>query len=307
MVKLTSRSPPLTNLQGIEGHVLAPILQEVARRQTGIPEMTLRTLMSAASAVVVLATAGAAGAAVTDLNFAGPGPQPQIYFNGFVPGTTTVDPHLSATLDLALTSVTAGGYQWNFSYNLANTSTAASRISAIGWDISTDFLSVVGVSGVFDTAASGQMSSLGSLDLCLKNAGGSNNCSGGGGGGLTMGQSGSGAFSLTFLDHVTTFITVQTPKYNNKGKLIGYTETQVPQVTSVAAPTSVAFNNFGMHLQGLDSGISTIAVPGDKPRDIGGIGGDIHDAVPEPTIWAMMIMGFGAVGATLRRRRPVLA
>ncbi len=30
-------------------------------------------------------------------------------------------------------------------------------------------------------------------------------------------------------------------------------------------------------------------------------------AVPEPATWAMMIMGFGAVGAMVRRRRPVMA
>ncbi len=29
-------------------------------------------------------------------------------------------------------------------------------------------------------------------------------------------------------------------------------------------------------------------------------------AVPEPTTWAMMIMGFGAVGAVIRRRRQTL-
>jgi hypothetical protein len=30
-------------------------------------------------------------------------------------------------------------------------------------------------------------------------------------------------------------------------------------------------------------------------------------AVPEPTSWALMIVGFGAVGATMRRRRTVAA
>jgi hypothetical protein len=31
------------------------------------------------------------------------------------------------------------------------------------------------------------------------------------------------------------------------------------------------------------------------------------DAVPEPATWAMMLMGFGAAGAILRRRRRALA
>lgn len=30
-------------------------------------------------------------------------------------------------------------------------------------------------------------------------------------------------------------------------------------------------------------------------------------SVPEPTTWALMILGFGLIGATLRRRHPVLA
>ena len=39
-------------------------------------------------------------------------------------------------------------------------------------------------------------------------------------------------------------------------------------------------------------------------------GGEIRgqlQAVPEPASWALMILGFGAVGATLRRRRAALA
>jgi hypothetical protein len=263
--------------------------------------MNLRNIFCAAAGVLALASAGAASAAVTELNFGAPGAQPQIYFTGFVPGTTTVDPHLSATLDLTLTSISAGGHQWNFSYNLANTSTTASRIATIGWDIAPDFLSVVGVGGVFGTAASGNMAMLGAKEFCLKDGGGANNCSGGGNGGLTMGQSGSGAFSLTFLDHITTYTTVQTPKYNNKGKLIGYTQTQIPVTTPIAGPTSVAFNNFGMHMQSLASGFSTGAIPGDKPLD------DIRNAVPEPTTWAMLILGFGVSGAMLRRRRAIPA
>ncbi len=34
---------------------------------------------------------------------------------------------------------------------------------------------------------------------------------------------------------------------------------------------------------------------------------DLHAAVPEPSAWAMMIMGFGAIGAMIRRRRTMSA
>ena len=40
-----------------------------------------------------------------------------------------------------------------------------------------------------------------------------------------------------------------------------------------------------------------------KPSITGGLG----NAVPEPGVWTMMILGFAAVGAMLRRRRAVLA
>ena len=35
------------------------------------------------------------------------------------------------------------------------------------------------------------------------------------------------------------------------------------------------------------------------------IGRELTGGVPEPTTWAMMVMGFGAVGFAMRRRRPV--
>jgi hypothetical protein len=34
---------------------------------------------------------------------------------------------------------------------------------------------------------------------------------------------------------------------------------------------------------------------------------DIQTAVPEPATWLVMILGFGAVGAMLRRRRALTA
>ncbi|WP_293682759.1 PEPxxWA-CTERM sorting domain-containing protein, partial [uncultured Phenylobacterium sp.] len=36
-------------------------------------------------------------------------------------------------------------------------------------------------------------------------------------------------------------------------------------------------------------------------------GGNVGNAVPEPATWAMMILGFGAAGAMLRRRRTAFA
>jgi hypothetical protein len=52
-------------------------------------------------------------------------------------------------------------------------------------------------------------------------------------------------------------------------------------------------------LNGLPTGkIDTVFRPGSQ---------SFAFAVPEPTTWAMMIMGFGAMGAVLRRRRSAVA
>ena len=55
----------------------------------------------------------------------------------------------------------------------------------------------------------------------------------------------------------------------------------------------------------------TVTIAGTSPVAAGGISGNVtitNAAVPEPATWALMILGFGAVGMVLRRRRrPVLA
>jgi PEP-CTERM motif len=53
----------------------------------------------------------------------------------------------------------------------------------------------------------------------------------------------------------------------------------------------------------------TLTINGDN-SGAGSLGGSItiRQAVPEPATWAMMLLGFGAVGFAMRRRRaPVLA
>lgn len=61
--------------------------------------------------------------------------------------------------------------------------------------------------------------------------------------------------------------------------------------------------------QNVLAGSHTITVTGRAPTGAGSYGGNINlTAVPEPGTWAMMLVGFGAVGFAMRRRRtPVLA
>jgi len=59
---------------------------------------------------------------------------------------------------------------------------------------------------------------------------------------------------------------------------------------------------------GLLAGQYTLTIMGNAGAD-GQMGGHIDiKAVPEPATWAMMLLGFGAIGFAMRRRRtPVLA
>jgi hypothetical protein len=59
----------------------------------------------------------------------------------------------------------------------------------------------------------------------------------------------------------------------------------------------------------LDPSTYTLTINGNN-SGAGSLGGSItiRQAVPEPATWAMMLLGFGAVGFAMRRRRaPVLA
>lgn len=62
--------------------------------------------------------------------------------------------------------------------------------------------------------------------------------------------------------------------------------------------TSLAFRNAG---QARGSRVSTIGVDA-VPVPGGGDGGGNPGTIPEPQSWALMMVGFGLVGATMRRR-----
>ena len=73
--------------------------------------------------------------------------------------------------------------------------------------------------------------------------------------------------------------------------------------------TLVSFN------QGMIDELRVLSTGGSQPSGGGSTSGAVFDdftfntavsAVPEPATWAMMIIGFGAVGVTVRRRRPVV-
>lgn len=265
--------------------------------------MRIKHLTLGALGALALGLAVPASAAVTELRFTAPGAAPQIDFIGQNPTDhSQIYDGLGAELRLTLNSITNNGYQWNFAYSLKNISTIASRVGTIGWDVSPDAASVSGLSGAYGSSGAGNMSFHGPVDFCLKTSNG-NNCSGGANGGPGMGQTAVGAFSLNFLQSTTVSVPVQQPvfgKGKDKNKIVAYTTVLVPQSMPVSAPSELVFNNFGMHWQSVPVIGSTVGIPGD--RLVG-----LTTVVPEPTTWALMIIGFGGAGAMLRRRRRALA
>ena len=87
--------------------------------------------------------------------------------------------------------------------------------------------------------------------------------------------------------------------------------------TGIGSPIALGANPFNTDLienyalagLGLGAGTYTLTIQGTRGAS-GSFGGNLAfeaGAVPEPTTWAMMLLGFGAIGWQLRRRRGSLA
>jgi hypothetical protein len=79
-------------------------------------------------------------------------------------------------------------------------------------------------------------------------------------------------------------------------------------------PIPLTFNSgsifqFGLEDLNLGAGTYALHINGHFTGTRSSFGGDVNfNAVPEPATWAMMLLGFGAVGFSIRRRRtPALA
>lgn len=204
-------------------------------------------------------------------------------YNGYVEGDEVAA--LGGSILFTLDSVTNNYRTWNFTATVTNTSLApltSTRISGFGF--STDgTIANKGVdteAGSFDNGVFSNDKGLNvpqlspNVQVCFT-AG--NNCGGGGGGGLDMGNpkdfpSTSQVFSLTFTQ--------------SKAQLV--------------------LSHFVMRYQSIDGG----GFKGDSATGVGSLPDGIDpggDPIPEPASWAMLIAGFGLVGASLRRRRAAAA
>lgn len=124
-------------------------------------------------------------------------------YDGFANGST-ID-GLSGSTTFTLTGVTANSY--TFDYSVTNTSAAPitdSRISSFAFNTDPTIASATGT-GAFSYATlnSNYPNAIGTVDVCFKDAQ-TGSCAGGGSGGLTIGQSGSGSFTLGFSQPVSS-------------------------------------------------------------------------------------------------------
>ncbi len=180
---------------------------------------------------------------------------------------------LQAAITFTLTSVV--GKTWNFSAAIDNTLSVApvgGRISSFGFDGNPEIIGATPISGPFGKAVINagfpQIGGQTTIDFCLT---ANNNCSGGGGGGVVNGSTATQEFALSFANNITSVV------FNHF-------------IVRYQSVTGSGFGNSGIGMGSNDGGF-----------DPGG------DPVPEPSSWAMLIAGFGLIGAVARRRQAALA
>jgi hypothetical protein len=213
----------------------------------------------------------------------------------------------SVTFQLLSVSNTKAGStftnSFTFSAKVTNTSTApmnSARISGIGFSTAAEgatgdnpaFLRIAsatipGTPSIYDVIAFTNNSSGLNLpntagsnnpQVCIKASGNLNNCSGGGGDGLQL------ANTNPFPSTSTTFVL---------------------NFTGPTARTAITLHNFVLRFQSLsgtglfDGGSGTL----NGASGVGIVTG--VDVIPEPSSWAMLIAGFGLIGASLRRKRAL--
>ena len=186
-------------------------------------------------------------------------------YDGFTSSAQT--PVAGLTSSILFKFLNRTGNNYNFSYTLTNTSGAqfqASRVTIFGFNTNPNSSASVGSGDMFNVISSGpQPNGQAALEICFKDSGPTNNCAGASGG-VAIGASTSGTFTLKF------------------GSVLD----------------KIIMSNFTVRYQGINS--TTYGMSG---ASASGVPVGVTTAVPEPATWAMMIGGFGLLGAVVRRRR----
>lgn len=123
-------------------------------------------------------------------------------YNGFSNATTISG--LTGQSTFKLTGVSGNSYTFDYSVTNSTSSPLTSRISSFGFDTDPKLVGATSTGAfAFTTLNSTYPNGIGTIDVCFKDAQ-TGSCAGGAGGGLTQGQTGTGSFTLSFSQPVST-------------------------------------------------------------------------------------------------------
>ena len=199
-------------------------------------------------------------------------------YNGFTgtPSSPTVYSGLTGSTTFTLTGVAGNNY--TFDYSVANTTSAPvtdSRISNFAFDTDPTISSAASTGAFsYTTLNSNYPNGIGTVDVCFKDAV-TGSCAGGGSGGLTIGQSGTGTFTLSFS----------------------------------TAPSSLTLSNFFVRYQSISGiyGVSSASGSGTISSTTSSTTTSTSGGTPVPEPGMLGLFGAGAIALAFARRRQAPA
>lgn len=236
--------------------------------------MNALKMLTGIAATATLAFAAPAFADSITLGSGDIGSSFSLNYDGFSGGTAISG--LTGSTTFTLTGVSGNDY--SFDYSVANTSSAPvtdSRISSFAFNTDPTISSATSTGAfAYTTLSSNYPNGIGTVDVCFKDAQ-TGSCAGGASGGLTLGQSGTGSFTLSF-----------------------------------SAPVSaLTLSDFYVRYQSITGvpGISSASGAGTMTTTSGGSTGGSTGGTPVPEPGMLGLLGASLLGLAMARRRKAPA